>query len=404
MSRIVVVGGGQAGFSVVSSLISMKYKGQITMVCSENLLPYQRPPLSKKFLLGEIPRERLLFRPESFYLENKIDLRTGLKVLQIDRASLEVEISDQGVLKYEKLILATGARPNIFPEELGGRLKGIYYLRSVHDVELISPVLKPPKNLLIIGGGYIGLEIAAVARKKNLKVTLVEAEDRILKRVACEKTANFFRNLHKKHKVEIIEGVTVQKMLGESGYLSTAILSNGEKLSVDIAIVGIGVTPNVGLAQAAGLEIDNGIKVDCFSQTSDSNILAAGDCTSFPHKKGRLRLESVGNAIDQGENAASNLLGRKKSYIAKPWFWSDQYETKLQIAGLSHNFDEVIERKDEKGLSFWYFSKGKLIAVDAINDGKAYMIGKKLIDRGISPDLSYLLDVKFDLKILLKKT
>ena len=403
MSGIVIVGGGQAGFSVLSSLINQNYAGQITIICYEKLLPYQRPPLSKKFLLGLFPKERLFFRPASFYKENNINLKLGSKVLKIYRGAKKIKISDQSIINYDKLILTTGATPNTFPKKLGGNLKGVYYLRSVADVEQISPELKPDRRILIIGGGYIGLEIAAVVRRKKLNVTLVEAEDRILKRVASGGTSQLLKRLHEKEKVKILEGVSITKLEGKKGVLSSAILDNGKQIMIDLAIVGIGVKPDVELAAEAGLALDNGIKVNSYCWTSDSNILAAGDCTSFPHDNGRIRLESVGNAIDQGEIAALNAMGYKRRYMAKPWFWSDQYETKLQIAGLSDKFDKVVERIKDNGVSFWYYRGDKLIAVDSINDGKAYMIGKKLIEQDISPDQVHLSDTTFDLKLLLKR-
>tara|TARA_A100001011_G_scaffold393294_1_gene482830 strand:- start:312 stop:1526 length:1215 start_codon:yes stop_codon:yes gene_type:complete len=403
MAGIVIVGGGQAGFSAASTLRKFKYDEEIMLICDELSIPYQRPPLSKKFLLGDIPKERLFFRPMSYYKENKIDVKCGVEATKIDRESQTLVIGKQKILSYDRLILTTGAIPNKFPKRVGGQLRGVYYLRSIRDVERISLELKATKHVLIVGGGYIGLEIAAVARRKKLKVTLVEAESRILKRVASDSTASYLRQLHIKENVRILEGVSVEKLEGEKGYLSSAVLNNGDKFKVDFAIVGIGVIPNTKLASDAGLDLDNGIKVDTFCQTSDPNILAAGDCTSFPYNNRRIRLESVGNAIEQGEKAAMTVLGRRQPYIARPWFWSDQYETKLQIAGLSDLFDMVVERKNKESVSFWYYNKDKLIAVDAINDGRAYMIGKTLIENGVSPSPSLLSDVNLNLKLLLKR-
>jgi 3-phenylpropionate/trans-cinnamate dioxygenase ferredoxin reductase subunit len=260
----------------------------------------------------------------------------------------------------------------------------------------------PKRHLLVIGGGYIGLEIAAVARKKNLYVTLVEAEDRILKRVASIQTAKFFKDLHNENDVEIIEGRSIRKLTGKKGFFISAVLDDGNVISADFAVIGIGVKPSSSLASEAGLEVDNGIKVDCFCQTSDTKILSAGDCTNFPYGSSRLRLESVGNAIDQAEVAAMTALGFKKPYHAKPWFWSDQYNVKLQIAGLSSEYDQVIERRENKVASYWYFKNKKLIAVDAVNDGRAYMVAKRLIELGKSPDPFILSDYNFDLKLLLK--
>ena len=299
--------------------------------------------------------------------------------------------------------MTTGATPNLFPDKLGGKLKGTYYVRSIADIEAVVHEFKSERHLLVIGGGYIGLEIAAVARKKNLHVRLVEAENRILKRVASVQTANFFRDLHNENDVEIIEGKSISKLIGEKDTLEGAVLDDGTEILADFAVIGIGVKPCSNLASEAGLKVDNGITVDCFCQTSDFNILAAGDCTNFPFGSGRLRLESVGNAIDQAEAAASTALGIKNPYHAKPWFWSDQYNVKLQIAGLSSDYDQVLERKEANAVSFWYFKNKKLIAVDAINDGRAYMVAKRLIELGGSPDPFILSDPNFDLKSLLTR-
>ena len=402
MSEMVIVGGGQAGYSVAAKLRDMGFEGSIEIICREETIPYQRPPLSKKFLMGEIPKTRLFIRPENFYREKNINLRLGVTVTKIDRNASEVLCSDGSRLFYKKLFLVTGSKPNIFPEKFGGKFKGAYYIRSLVDIDAVVHEFEPKRNLLVIGGGYIGLEIAAVARKRNLHVTLVEAEDRILKRVASVQTANFFRDLHNNNGVKIIEGKSIRKLLGDKNTFSGAVLNDDTKISADFAVIGIGVKPCSMLASEAGLEVDNGIMVDCFCQTSDLNILSAGDCTNFPNGTGRLRLESVGNAIDQAEAAAMTALGIKHAYRAKPWFWSDQYNVKLQIAGLSSDYDQVIERRKKDSPSFWYFKNKTLIAVDAINDGTAYMVAKRLIELGKSPDLTNVSDTDFDLKLLLK--
>ena len=402
MDEMVIIGGGQAGFSVASKLRDMGFKGGIEIICAEDSIPYQRPPLSKKFLMGEIPQERLFIRPENFYIENNIKLRLGISIIKINRNTSEVLCSDGSIRSYEKLFLTTGSTPNIFPEKLGGKLNRVYYIRSLFDIKAIVHEFKPKQHLLVIGGGYIGLEIAAVARKKNLYVTLVEAEDRILKRVSSVETANFFRDLHKNNQVEIIEGSSIKRLVGKKNTFTGAILDNDTELCADFSVIGIGVKPCSSLASGAGLEVENGILVDCFCQTSDINILAAGDCANFPNGFGRLRLESVGNAIDQAEVAARTALGFKDPYNVKPWFWSDQYNTKLQIAGLSFGYDQVVERRNKDAVSFWYFKNKQLIAVDAINDARAYMVAKKLIELEKSPDPIIFSDPNLDLKTLLK--
>ena len=401
MRGMVIIGGGQAGYSASHKLRSLGYKGTIHIICAENSFPYQRPPLSKRFLLGKIPKERLFFRSENYYKENDIKLKLGVKVTSIDRYLNKVYCSDDTELFYDKLFLVTGSTPNFFPKHLGGKLLKNYYIRSMVDIDMISNEFKPGKRVLIVGGGYIGLEVAAVAREKNLDVTLVEAENRILKRVACYQTGNFFKNLHEKNGVKIIEGKSIARLTGKNDILDGAILDTGEEIRADFSIIGIGAQPCISLAKACGLAICNGIEVDSLCQTSDNNILAAGDCANFPYRSGRLRLESVGNAIDQGETAALTAMGYSEKYNAKPWFWSDQYDTKLQIAGLSSGFDHVVERKEKKASSMWYFQNKELIAVDAINDAKAYMVAKRLLESNLSPKAENILDLNQDLKSLL---
>ncbi|MGB5868942.1 MAG: FAD-dependent oxidoreductase, partial [Albidovulum sp.] len=255
---------------------------------------------------------------------------------------------------------------------------------------------------LIVGGGYIGLEAAAVASKLGLEVTLIEAAPRILQRVAAPETSDYFRALHSAHGVTIIEGTGLDRLTGE-GNVTGAVLADGREIAADLVIVGIGILPNSELAEAAGLAIENGIRTDAQGRTSDPAIWAAGDCASFPHNGGRIRLESVGNAIDQAEVVAENMMGAGKAYLAKPWFWSDQYEVKLQIAGLNSGYDRIITRKGEDtAVSFWYYQGDRLLAVDAMNDGRAYMIGKRLIEAGRSSDPAVIADPAADLKALLK--
>ncbi len=401
MSGMVIVGGGQAGFSAAYKLRSIGFQGPISILCSEKYLPYQRPPLSKKFLMGEMLEERLLFKPSRFYEENDLSIRLGAMVTAIDRESKKVKCSDNSILSYEKLFLVTGSEPIVFPDSLGGNLFGNYYIRSLDDIKKLRREFKPGKRVLIIGGGYIGLELAAVARKKELQVTLVEAQERLLKRVACSQTASYFKNLHEQNEVKIIQGKSIVKLIEKKGVFAGAVLDSGEELHADFSVIGIGVKPCIYLARGCGLEIDNGIRIDKYCQTSDANILAAGDCASFPYQNERLRLESVGNAIEQAEVAALNALGHNQEYNAKPWFWSDQYDNKLQIAGLSLGYDKVVVRKYKNSSSMWYFKMKKLIAVDAINDAKAYMVAKTLIARDQSPKESNILDLNLDLKSLL---
>lgn len=401
MTNVVVVGAGQAGASCVARLRSKGFDGQITLIGEEPVPPYQRPPLSKAYLLGEMQKERLFLRPESFYAENGIDLRVNGTVSAIDRGD-KVVIAGGHRIDYDHLVLATGSVPRRLPPAIGGVLDGVHVVRTLLDVDEMAPRFVAGARVLIVGGGYIGLEAAAVASKLGLQVTLVEMAPRILQRVAAEQTSDFIRAEHERHGVRILDGVGLMRLTGD-GKVTGAELSDGTTLDLDFAIVGVGITPAAELAQAAGLDIDDGIKVDTHGRTSDPAIWAAGDCASFPQGGAQMRLESVGNAIDMGELVADNILGADRGYVPKPWFWSDQYDVKLQIAGLSFGFDTVVTRGDgAASVSYWYYRGGRLIALDAMNDPRAYMVGKRLIEAGKSPDPAAVADPGTDLKALLK--
>ncbi len=400
MSHIIVIGAGQAGSSLVVKLRNLGFDGQVTLIGEEAAPPYQRPPLSKKYLLGEMELERLYLRPLAFYGEHNIDLRLGEKVKAIDPVAKTIKLGDQ-VLGYDQLALTTGSSPRLLPVGIGGALGGVYAVRGLADVDAMAPEFVAGRHVLIIGGGYIGLEAAAVAAKRGLKVTLVEMADRILQRVAAPETSDYFRDLHQSHGVDIREGIGLVRLTGHSR-VNGAELSDGSRLEIDFAIVGVGITPATGLAEAAGLTLENGIRTDAFGRTSVQDIWAAGDCASFPYRGGRIRLESVPNAIEQAEVVAENMLGANKDYVAKPWFWSDQYDVKLQIAGLNSGYDSIVTRKGENAVSFWYYQGETLLAVDAMNDPRGYMIGKRLIEMGKSPDKSMIANPDSDLKSLLK--
>ncbi|OCC06242.1 pyridine nucleotide-disulfide oxidoreductase [Labrys sp. WJW] len=399
---VVVVGAGQAGLSACVKLRELGHDGPITLIGSEAYPPYQRPPLSKGYLLGELSEERLSLRPITYYQQNGIDLRLSQEAVAIHADRHEVELSDGAVLVYSNLILATGSRPRPLPEGMGGKLAGVYSVRSIADIKTMGPEFQAGRRVLVVGGGYIGLEAAAVAAKLGLTVTLIESAPRILQRVASAQTAAFFQDLHRHHNVQILESAELATLTGERGRITAASLKDGREIPVDFAIVGIGVHPNVELARAAGIEIDNGIKVDSNCRTSDPSILAAGDCASFPWKGQRIRLESVGHAIDHGEAAARTIMNRSNGYNAKPWFWSDQFDVKLQIAGIGTGHDSLAVRKlSEKCMSLWYYKGADLLAVDAINQPGAYMVGKRLIEAGKSPDPALICDPETDLKALL---
>lgn len=402
MAHIVVVGAGQAGSSLVEKLRNSGFEGKVTLIGAEPHPPYQRPPLSKKYLLGDMPLDRLYLRPETFYREQNITLRLGLPITKIDPNGRSI-LLDNEVVSYDHLALTTGSVPRSLPAAIGGALDGVHVVRDLRDVDAMAPRFDAKARVLIVGGGYIGLEAAAVAATKGLEVTLVEMADRILQRVAAPQTSDFFRNLHQSHGVDIREGVGLERIFGNRT-VTGAALTDGSVLDLDFIIAGVGVTPATGLAEQAGLEIDNGIKTNVLGQSSDPHIWAAGDCASLPYRGGRIRLESVQNAIDQAETVAENMLGANRPYQPMPWFWSDQYDVKLQIAGLNNGYDHVVTRPGEKdgAVSFWYYNKASLLAVDAANDPRTYMIGKRLIEAGKSPAIDVIEDPKSDLKALLK--
>ncbi|TWI36930.1 NAD(P)/FAD-dependent oxidoreductase [Paracoccus sulfuroxidans] len=400
MTRIVILGGGQAGAALAAKLRVLGHDGPITLICGEPDLPYQRPPLSKKYLLGEMTREQLYLRPERFYAEQEITVIRDRMATGIDTQGQRV-ILDGEEVPYDKLALTLGSSPRRLPAAMGGDLPGLYAVRGLADVDRLAAEFQPGRKVLIIGGGYIGLEAAAVATKLGLEVTVIEAAPRILQRVAAPETADYFRALHRSHGVTFREGVGLERLEGGEGI--TAQLSDGSTCRADFAILGIGILPNTQLAEAAGLHCDQGIVVDAQGQTSDAQIWAAGDCARLPYRGAMIRLESVQNAIDQAEAVAANMLGAGQDYEPKPWFWSDQYDVKLQIAGLNAGHDRIVARPGASAasLSHWYYAADTLRAVDAMNDPRAYMIGKRLIEASRSPAPEQVADAGFDLKGLL---
>ncbi|WGH77442.1 NAD(P)/FAD-dependent oxidoreductase [Jannaschia ovalis] len=397
--HIAIVGAGQAGATLAETLRKRGHAGRITLWGEEPEIPYQRPPLSKAYLLGEMDRARLFLRPRSYWEEQGIELRTGTRVTAIDPAAHSLT-HDGGTESWGALALTTGSRNRRLPTAMGGDLQGVYGVRTLADIDAMEPAFRAGAHLLVVGGGYIGLEAAAVARKRGMRVTLLEAAQRLLARVACWDTALWFAAKHRAEGVEIMEEATLERLEGADGRVTGAVLSDGSRIAVDAVVAGIGVAPNTDLAAEAGLRIEDGIAVDEFGRTSAPDIWAAGDCCSFPWRGGRIRLESVPHAIEQAEAVAANILGAATPYEAKPWFWSDQYDVKLQIAGLNAGFDHVVVR-DGDHTSHWYYRGDELLAVDAINDPRAYMVGKRLIEAGRSPDPRAVADPATPLKSLL---
>lgn len=398
--NIVIIGGGQAAAQACASLRLFGYEGQISLIAAEAALPYQRPPLSKAYMKGELAAERLYFKPEAWYADNNIDLIMATRALRIDRDARRVEIEHGGQLPYDALIIATGSRPRAVPVP-GAQLEHVFDLRDLSDVERIRPHLMDDQCLAIVGAGYIGLEAAAVARQMGLKVTVLEMADRVLARVTSPVMSDFFAHEHRQQGVDIRTGVRLVGLKGDDA-VSHAVLEDGMEIPADIVLVGIGIMPNQELADAAGLDCDNGILVDRDARTSDPRIFAAGDCARRPlvHYGRSGRLESVHNAIEQGKLAAAAIMGRDRPPEDCPWFWSDQYDLKLQIAGLSEGYDEVVLRGDPDARKFaaFYLRDGKLIAVDAINSAPEFLASKKLIISGASVAPSTLSNTSLSMK------
>lgn len=400
--RTVVVGAGQAGFSFCAKLRELGYQGSVRLIGDERSLPYQRPPLSKAYMLGEVSADRLLLRPREFYNEQHIEVVSGVVVTAVSPPLNRITLADGNVVDFDTLVLATGSRPRQLPSSVSRDFEGIYYLRNLADANAFAPRMKPRSKVLVIGGGYIGLEAAATASKLGAKVVVLEAAERILQRVACTETSDYFRGLHRAHGVDIREGTGLTRLIGIDGKVAGAELSDGSKLECDVVLAGIGVVPNQELAEAAGIACLNGVIVDARCHSSETGIMAIGDCASFPYDGGYIRLESVGHAIDQAQAAAAIIMENDDPYTARPWFWSDQYDVKLQIAGLSSGFDHVVVRGGESvSRSHWYFRGDKLLAVDAMNEPRAYMVAKRLIGAGKSPSSVQIVDESKDLKSLL---
>lgn len=387
----VIVGAGHAAGQVVASLKQLKFTGDITLVGEEPWYPYQRPPLSKKFLAGELTAERLYLKPEKFYATANVAVLLDTRVEAIDRAAKTVATNTGKILPYDTLVLALGAKPRqlYLP---GASLEGVCYLRTIADVDKLRSQLRNGCKLTIIGAGYIGLEVAAVASKLGARVTVVEMLERVMSRVVSPQISAFYDAEHRRHGVDLMLNTKISRFCG-AGHIASVELENGEQIETDLVLVGIGVIPNTELATAADLAVDNGIVVDDHCRTSDPAIYSVGDCTLHPNALlGRnLRLESVHNALEQAKTAASNICGIDRHYAQIPWFWSDQYDLKLQIAGLSSGYDQVVIRGDMASRSFacLYLREHILIAVDAVNNPRAFVQAKTLIADNaiIDPDI-----------------
>ncbi len=397
----VIVGASHGGSQVAQRLRKLGWTGGITLVGEESHLPYHRPPLSKDYLKGVKTADAIHLVAEAKYRQENIDLRLGVRAEEIDAPNKKLRLENGELLHYSRLVLATGSRPRELPLP-GADLGGVHYLRNIDDVDQIRAGVKAGQRTVVIGGGYIGLEVAASLRMLGMEVTVLEARSRVLQRVTCETVSAFYTRVHREESVDIRTEVRVSELQGD-GTVSAVELANGEVIETSLVVVGIGIVPNTSLAEAAGLEIDDGIAVDEHARTSDPAIFAVGDCTSFHHPRygQRVRLESVQNANDQAIVAAQAIRGNPSPYNTVPWFWSDQFDVKLQIAGLSEGADEQVVRGDPatgRKMSVLYLKDRKLLAVDALNRPQDYVFGKKLILEDAQLDVSKLSDPDVALK------
>jgi 3-phenylpropionate/trans-cinnamate dioxygenase ferredoxin reductase subunit len=402
--RVVIVGAGHAAGQVIATLRQKKFEDSICLIGQEGYLPYQRPPLSKKYLAGELPPDRLHFKADSFYDVPNIEVHLNTTIDIIDRDRKTVHADDASEYSYDKLVLSLGAHARHI-DLPGVELPGVHYLRTIADVDSIHERFSAGKRLVIVGAGYIGLEVAAVAAQAGLDVSVVEMLDRVMSRVVSEQVSEFYQKEHTDHGVKLLLKTGIKGFSGD-GRVQAADLSDGTQLPADLVIIGIGIVPNTELATEAGLEVSNGIVVDDRCRTSDPDIFAVGDCTFHPNEVlGRnLRLESVHNALEQAKTAAANICGEDVRYAQVPWFWSDQYDLKLQIAGLSQNYDQTIIRgnPDDRSFSCVYLREGVLIAVDAVNKPKDFMQSKKLIAEHIVIEPALLADANVELKDMIQ--
>jgi 3-phenylpropionate/trans-cinnamate dioxygenase ferredoxin reductase subunit len=400
ISTVLIVGGGQAGAQAVDTLRREGFAGRLVLISDEDMLPYQRPPLSKKFLAGEMAADRLLFRHRAFYDEHAVELKLGVRAMRIEPSARRVALSSGEEIRYDRLLLCLGALPRRLGCP-GSDLPGAHYLRNVNDAAAIQKGLTPGARVVIVGGGYIGLEIAATARSMGCSVAVLEMADRVMNRVVASNVSEYFAHEHRTQGVKIICNTRVVRFEG-NGRVERVVCADGSVYPAELLVVGVGVIADTQLALDAGLACENGVVVDETCRTSDPAIFAAGDCTSYfsPRYQSRVRLESVDNAFEQSKVAALNILDRPAVYDRVPWFWSDQYDNKLLIVGLSQGHDQQLTRGDPATRSFsvCYLKGGELLAVEAINHSKDYMAARRLIPERVHPNLDKLADPQVGFK------
>ncbi|WP_434663019.1 FAD-dependent oxidoreductase [Paraburkholderia sp. A3BS-1L] len=399
-NTVVIVGAGHAGGNAAALLRQYGFEGRVVLVGEEPVPPYHRPPLSKAYLKGETELERLWLKPRQFYDDQRIELKLGASAQSLDCANHTLALSDGTTLQYSKLILATGSTPRALTLP-GHELAGVMALRSLADADVLRERVRPGERLVVIGAGYIGLEAAAAARQLGHEVTVLEAAPRVLGRVTGETVSTFYENEHRAQGVDLRLNAKIEAFVGEQGKLTGVKLAGGEIVPATLALIGIGITPNVGLAQAAGIACVNGIQVDEDARSSDADVFAVGDCASRPlaHYRRTGRLESVHNAVEQAKLAASAIVGKARPACDAPWFWSDQYDLKLQTVGLNEGYDETVVRGDPAARRFavYYLKNGALLAVDAVSSMPDFLFGKKLVGSGKRLDVGALRDPATDL-------
>jgi len=399
---VIIIGGGQAGAMSAITLRQKKFSGRILLISNEGYLPYQRPPLSKAFLTDLLLTESLYIKSGAYYKRNKIDILMNDTVELIDRNKKNIILEDGGKYSYQKLVLATGSELNIL--DITCDKKNIYYLRTIDDSIKIRSLLEQQQKIVIVGAGYIGLEIAAAAIQKNQQVIVLEADNRVMSRSVCPETSNFFKAIHIKEGINFFFNTLIED-IHQHNSQKIITVNDDESINADAIIIGIGVNPKIELAIEAGLDCQNGILVNEFCQTSDDNIFAIGDCANYPNSiyGQRLRLESVQNALEQAKIAASTINGLDLPHDQIPWFWSDQYNIKLRIAGVATGYENYVVRGNisEEKFSVFYLKEERLIAIETINDNKSFSVGKKLIKNQTSIPLDVLEDQNSDLKSFL---
>jgi len=403
----VIIGTGLAGFQTAASLRAAGYQEPVTLIGEEPHIPYQRPPLSKGFALGTQDRESIELRPHKFYQDHGINLIANERAVTVETVRRRIRLRSGSPIQYDKLVLAVGASNRLLPVP-GAELDGVLYLRSLDEAVFLKQRLASAQNVIVVGGGFVGLELAAVASSFGKSVTVIEALPHLMSRVVAPIISEYFDALHASKGVRVLCGSSVNEITGARGKVNSVALNDGKERDADLVLVGIGVVPNTDLAQGANLSLSNGIAVNEFLQTQDENIFAIGDCAEHPctFANARLRLESVQNAADQAQCVAATITGRRESYRSLPWFWTDQFDIKLQMAGISHGHDRIVTRgsRESKRLSVFYFKGNRLTAVDSVNRPLDHMIGRKLIAAGTAVTPEQAADENFDLKTLGQKT